>query len=144
MRLAHVLQSFVSGVVVYVVMAACSSTSVRDTGGSSSTSAGGGSASSGSGGAIASPVPEAQAAETDTERCDKSYQSSGATIGYAEHAYPGVSAAELATSVSLITSVVPGSAPPGFDRQFALAGFVRDGVVGTSCFAGQTVTFVRR
>lgn len=88
-------------------------------------------------------MPEAAAAESAAEPCDKTYLNGATTLNYAEHAYPGATAGELATSVAVLLDPGP-SKPAGYTSVFILGGWVKDGAVATNCSPGTTVTFVRR
>ncbi len=104
-------------------------------------------------------VPNAHAAgtpEESVESCDKIYSLDPTThYKYAEHAYPGVSAAALASVVALVTmpAVTLGSGgsynPAGFQK-YSTTVWVRDGAVAAPCgvtnspTTGTAITFVRR
>jgi hypothetical protein len=159
-------------ITIYVVMAACSAASgpggftSQDgsaSGGSGSGSGGtiGASASSGSGSgsdgpsifdALTDPVPEAKAASLPpivaTESCTGQYTSGGSTFVYAEHAFPGQTATQLAAVETLIMVPSSASVPPGYTQEQDVA-YVRDGYAAVLCgvtsdpsVASMTVTFV--
>lgn len=77
-------------------------------------------------------MPPAAPAVFD-EACDKSFTAPGATTptSYAEHAFPGKTAAELATVAVLVSFNSP-LAIPGYGL---LSGTpqIRDGAVGVTC-----------
>lgn len=119
--------------VVYLAVAACSAATSGD-GGHDEASAPSG-ARSGDVSPL-DPVPRAEAAgeETATEPCDKS---AGGWI-YAEHAFPGRSAVELARVVPLASS--PDAYFPGYSQMVVLSAafgvpalVVRDGSVAVLC-----------
>lgn len=150
MKIGHIMGSGASGTIIYVAMAAACA---------SSDGAGSGADGGGSG----SPVPNASAAappatlDVAAETCSKpmTYTTApGVTAQwvYAEHEYPGASAAELASSVSVITSVPTGNgstAPPGYGQSETFF-YVRDGFVSVPCGAPDLgpnlpkLTFIRR
>jgi hypothetical protein len=90
--------------------------------------------------AIANPVREASAQPlppiTATEMCDKQ-----TTAGlYAEHAFPGYTATQLAAMETLVTTKVV--TIPGYTQSQGFA-FVRDGYAAVSCDSAYTsVTFI--
>lgn len=169
MKLGHVVRTLAAGATFYVVMAACaavernqgaepisfeesgasSGSSGQTSSGSSTSSSSGVTSSSSTSGtivdALTDPVSEAKAdvlpPEISTDPCDKTH---GAFV-YAEHAYPGISANELA----LVVAVVPTtSGPAGYTKQPTGLSWVRDGAVAVNCGAASsptftTVTFVR-
>jgi hypothetical protein len=98
--------------------------------------------------ALANPVPEAAAQPlapiTATENCDKQAPygaNSGSTALYAEHAFPGFTASQLAGLQVLATPT--SVAIPGYTQQQDLA-YVRDGYAAVFCglTTTQTVTSV--
>lgn len=101
--------------------------------------------------AIANPVPEAAAQTvgpiTATENCDKTWQFAGSTYTYAEHAFPGMTATQLATveAIASFDSQSEVLAPPGYSQEQEPV-FVRDGYAATACGTSPTtltsVTFI--
>jgi hypothetical protein len=98
--------------------------------------------------ALANPVPEASAQTlapiVATENCDKTGQVGGTTVFYAEHAFPGKTANQLAGVQTLLT----GSDVPGYTQSQGLAS-VRDGYAAVYCSAvssapTMSVTFICR
>lgn len=147
MRFAVVVRSLVSGIVVYVVAAACGASEkvavvVGDGGGLD---------------AVAdvlvddlgNPVGDAHAEppppEVATEKCDKVLNYLGADTYFAVHEYPGQTAEEL----SAVRTLLPAGSPEGFKYQWA-APLVGDGRVAVNCGRAApgpqptfAVTFVR-
>lgn len=88
---------------------------------------------------LASPVPDAGAQTMPTalavfdEPCDKTFTSPGATTptSYAEHAFPGKIAAQLATVAVLVSFSSPLEIP-GYGL-LSGAPQIRDGAVGVTC-----------
>lgn len=136
MRLFSVIRAFASGCAVYLVMAACASERSPTSGSSSGGTSGSGTSSSGSLiDQLTNPVPDAKAApEILTENCDK-----GSAAKYAEHAYPGARAAELAGSVTAMVSNPTTLESYVLHQQFV---FVKDGFVAVPCDG--TAVFIRR
>lgn len=129
-----ILRTLASGAVLYVVMAACgSSDRVSDV------VAGDGGIVGSDGDvvdalvdALVNPVKEASAAEPPdvaTEPCDKMLKYNNADWYVAEHAYPGKTAAELAS----VRVVFPTNALAGYGQQVTVGQFVKDGSAATIC-----------
>lgn len=76
--------------------------------------------------ASAGPLPP----DVATENCSKTYSIGPTLYRYAEHAYPGATAAELAASVVVLGTNPNG--PPGFATTQTGA-WVRDGAVALVC-----------
>jgi hypothetical protein len=96
--------------------------------------------------ALANPVHEASAQAlapvVATETCNQTGQAGGTTVFYAEHAFPGRTANQLAGVQTLLT----GSDVPGYTQSQGLAS-VRDGYAAVYCSAGSSgaitsVTFI--
>lgn len=109
-------------------------TPVDDASTTSSSSSGSISSSSGS-------TPGGPTTETTAESCSKSFSSGASTFTYAEHAYPGVSATDLAASVVVLGQTTSTTtAPPGFDR-VTPGVFFRDGAVAIICGISSAPTY---
>ena len=84
--------------------------------------------------ALTNPVPDALAGPTVSAPvpCSQSYQFSGSTLYYAEQAYPGKSATDLASVVAIIPMA---GGPPGYT--YTIVGssitFVQDGYAAVIC-----------
>lgn len=94
--------------------------------------------------------------EVVTEPCDKKFRTPvGQEMSYAEHAFAGASAAELALVVSFFETAPNPNYPPGYTRVLAST-FMKDGAVAATCGVVTTstgapatpfttsITFVRR
>ena len=145
--------TFVSGVFVYVTMAACSVAASPSSGTASGDAGGPG---------VLDPVPTASAAtptaaalETWSEPCNKVHlipltgYPNGYPQQYAEHLYPGATMGEIASSVVTITTISSPTAttqhPTDYANTASLPLWVRDGAAATPCSAAaDTVVFVRR
>jgi hypothetical protein len=140
MRVEDIARSLAGGVVVYVVMAACSGS--QDAPGRADVAGGSGGMqmsavdAAGSGGAVAEreagileslvdalaePVAEAKAAlppDIATEQCNKtaSYNGGAGYYMYAEHLYPGKTINDLA-NIRVVTHLTPASPFPGYEYQ---------------------------
>jgi hypothetical protein len=177
MRVYEVAKMVGGSIAIYIVMAACSAArgptnwAALSDGGQAST--GGGSGSGGTSGgasrggsdgsdsegdgasildALTDPVSEAQAQSlppiTATENCDKSTPYMTSTSTYAEHAFPGYTAQQLARVVALATYTAGSGdlASAGY-TQVAATPQVRDGYVALWCGLStgasiQSVTFI--
>lgn len=157
MKLGTVGRSAGAGMVVYVVMAACSATEKGAPPGlttkKETPTADSSADTSTSGGmldafvdALANPVSDAKADIADfdvsTVNCDKT----SGNVRYAEKDYPGISATELAHVAALVDGPTQIS---GYTKApYPLSG-VKDGAVAVVCGAASapaitSVTFVRR
>lgn len=166
------IKIFGGSVAVYVAMASCAAESPREpsasapetggvpaaTGGTTVSNGGGllaggsstapsptGGALSTGGSSIMNPVPDAGAQPMPVaptvfeEKCDKMTSTGGP---YAEHLFPGKSAAELAATVVVVRQLATGI--PGYDWVYGV-GAVKDGGVAQGCNAAtETVRFVVR
>lgn len=137
MRWGYVGGSVLGAAAIYVCAAACSASS-----------SGGGGALEDARAAvdalldqIASPVADAKAdtppLQTATEACDKTYACNTVQCLYAEHAFPGRTAAELRTVIAQATFLPVVSAPAGY-TVMNVPVFIKDGSVATYC--GTTAT----
>ncbi len=165
MKIANVVRTLAAGAAIYVVMAACAATEHLDQSAVDGGGKGGASASGGGGGgsedgpssssgafvdafadALTSPVAEASAEplapESVTENCDKIRE----PFRYAEHSYPGMTAAEI--TVNVVPLVASTNGPAGYTLAPSVLSWVKDGagavICGSSSSAAGTVTFVRR
>lgn len=154
MRLSDVVRALVSGLVVYVVAAACgASERIASTGdsGPSTTSAGdgvdaaneievGGSESeSGIVDAfldeLGNPVHDAKAGpngpDLADERCDKvlKYNAAGTNQNFAVHSYPGKTARELGA----VQVLIPSTGVEGYTAQVSTGAWVKDGSAAYLC-----------
>jgi hypothetical protein len=137
-----VLRVLGGGAVLYVVMAACSTSGDGNQG----------SGKEGNGGstffdALTDPVSDALAGEPQAadELCNKSYVHASSTFYYAEHLYPGKSKAQLAVVHAILTPHSGDSLkPPDYSGIMAPRQYVEDGKVAVDCgsVADATVTFV--
>jgi hypothetical protein len=106
--------------------------------------------------ALTDPVGEAAGQPVGpiaaTENCDKVYMLGGRPYAFAEHAFPGYTAQQLAALQVLLTFnskiVAGGGVPTGYSQQVGGVGvFVRDGSAAVECGEGtspafQSVTFI--
>jgi hypothetical protein len=87
--------------------------------------------------------------------CDKTFQGPTVTnpddptatptpLYYAEAAYPGLTANQIAGHVTNWTTVTPGmkNLPSNYTLDQQLAVYVRDGFAGAGCTQGTTTTFI--
>jgi hypothetical protein len=139
MRFAVVARSLVSGLVVYVLAAACGASEkaamVADDGGDP------GQVADAFVDELGRPVREASAEEADVaeEKCDKS---AGATA-FAVHAYPGKSVRDLARVVALVHRAAGGDTIAGEPfPSIQMNAQIRAGAVAAQCYGpSDTVTF---
>jgi hypothetical protein len=94
--------------------------------------------------ANADPSPSVEAVD---EVCDKPLPIvMGTGIGYAEHAYPGLTRDQVAGHVTVwdvVTSPEAVQIPStGYDRILNTRTYVRDGFMGVNCQTNAKVTFV--
>ncbi len=129
MRAALVARSLVSGIVVYLLAAACAASDQV-----ASAIADGGSVADVLADVIATPVNDARAEplgpEVVTERCDKRVVYVSQEYFAAVHAYPGKTAAQLALVGTLLEQA---GLPDGYSHQRWTAVFVKDGSVMVLC-----------
>jgi hypothetical protein len=147
-------------IAVYAIMAACSGTGGPDLSGSNGGRLAVGTAANDSGSnatLLTNPVPAANAQPTGassfTEACNKTSPNpdAGPFVLYAEHAFPGYTAQQLASVVALGSGPGNFNAIPGYPLQ-TVGTSVRDGYVAAACGYGvgtslqegqyQSVTFV--
>lgn len=155
MKTNEALRALLGGAVVYVVMAACSSSQDAaqhaGAGFGSQMSAGGATGSGGAaqereagfmGGlvdALVDPVVEANAAlppDVSSEPCDKRSPlgDSGSGYLYAEHQYPGKTKTQLAALLIVGHLATPATAPiAGYPDVAFAAVYVRDGSAAVVC-----------
>jgi hypothetical protein len=144
--LAHVVRSLAAGAAVYVLMAACAAEEgapARVLHSSSSSSSGGGDESAVDAflDELGDPVKGAAAAPSSSiENCDKSYAIGATNVRYAEHAYPGATAAELA---SVLILVAEPNGPPGYAQTAGIVPWVKEGSVASPCGNATSLTFIR-
>lgn len=97
--------------------------------------------------AVSEPVPDAQAAppEVKTVQCLQS-PPTGPDYRYAEQAYPGKTANELASVIAIANYPVGSTAVmPGYQRGRIGSLFVKDGYVAVYCsLSFDEVTFIRQ
>lgn len=142
MKAKSVVQKVAGAVVVYVVVAACGAAGSSPTGTVDPTVRDGSDVFDGVVDAIVDgvvdPVGEANAGpvppEVVTEPCNKTYACGSLTCRYAEHAFPGKTAEDLAASVVGVGDLdTSAHRPPGYSRQGAVALFLRDGSAAAGC-----------
>jgi hypothetical protein len=124
------LRLLISSLVVYILIA-CGSALTQTTAGDGEVDA------ASMLDALANPVPDAIAGPlppiTATESCNKQAPGpSGVTYVYAEHAFPGYTAMQLASVVTISTLTAAGQTIPGYGQSVGGA-LVRDGSAAQFC-----------
>ncbi len=137
MHIRTFVASIAGAAAVYVVVAACGTSSPSSSSTSAASSAGG-SVVDAIVDQLTSPVPDALAGPTPPdvadESCTKTFTPpSGPAQLYAEHAYPGKTAADLGAVHVVVTSTAS-LVLPGYDS-FATTPYVRDGAAAVPCGA---------